>query len=151
MSIPITINDLAGSKHLSNFADSVSAIGKSTQGKSSRYIKQVKPSRSSEILFDADNVVCCEIVKFGSMLTFQHTGFSAEQEHLNMDRNAQKDELKESAREMNQRGMSVREIANQLNVPTTTVHRWTRSGGEVFHSEQMEQTEQNGTDGTCPY
>ncbi len=151
MSVPITINDLAGSKHLSNFADSVSAIGKSVQGKSTRYIKQVKPSRSSEILFDTDNVICCEIEKIDSMLSFHSLGFSPELDHLNHDRAAGKEEMKERAREMNRQGSSVREIANQLEVPPSTVHRWIRSGTTVSHSGQMGQTGQNGTDETDPF
>ena len=151
MSNPITINDLAGSKHLSNFADSVSAIGKSVQGKSTRYIKQVKPSRSSEILFDAENVICCEIEQIGCILTFHLTGFSPEHEHLNHDSASGKEELKERARELKRQGSSMRDIANQLDIPTTTIHRWLRATEKVFHSEQMEQLEQNGTDGTCPF
>jgi len=151
LSTPITINDLAGSKHLSNFADSVSAIGKSVQGKSTRYIKQVKPSRSSEILYDTDNVICCEIEKSGCMLTFKHLGFSPELEHLNQDRAAGKEELKDRARKMNLQGSTVREIADQLDVPPTTVHRWIRSSESLSHSGQMEQAGQNGTDETCPF
>ncbi|PKP19452.1 MAG: LuxR family transcriptional regulator [Bacteroidetes bacterium HGW-Bacteroidetes-21] len=152
MCTPITINDLAGSKHLSNFADSVSAIGKSIKGKSIRYIKQVKPSRSSEILFDTDNVLCCEISKHNTILTFDHLGFSPEKEHLNLDPVKQKNEQKEAASELRRQGKSVREIADQLGIPSTTIFRWIQT--EVFHPEQMEQTEQleqNGTDGTAPF
>jgi len=60
---PITINHLAGSKHLSNFADSVSAIGKSTWSPNVRYWKQVKPSRSAELIYDTSNVITCELDK----------------------------------------------------------------------------------------
>jgi hypothetical protein len=152
MSIPITINDLAGSKHLSNFADSVSAIGKSIQGKSIRYIKQVKPSRSSEILYDCDNVISCEIMKVESLLSFHHLDFSPEYEHLNNDPASQKEEKKETATELRRKGKTVREISDELNIPITTIHRWTKSiAGTLYHMEQMEQTEQNGTDGTTPF
>lgn len=152
MSNPITINDLAGSKHLSNFADSVSAIGKSVQGKSVRYIKQVKPSRSSEILYDADNVICCEIEKPGTMLTFHHLGYSPEYEHLNHESAAGKEDLKNRACELKGQRMTVRDIANQLDVPSSTVHRWIKSSPEdLSHSGQAGQVEQNGTDETCPF
>lgn len=152
MSNPITINDLAGSKHLSNFADSVSAIGKSVQGKNIRYIKQVKPCRSSEILYDADNVICCEIEKNGSILTFHHLGYAPEHEHLNQDNAAGKEELKEHARELKRQGQSVREIANQLDLPSSTVHRWVKSSSEnLSHSGQVVQMGQNGTDETVPF
>ncbi|NBO50672.1 MAG: hypothetical protein EBU80_13355 [Chitinophagia bacterium] len=46
---PLTRNDIAGSKHLANFADSIFAIGESAQDKSFRYIKQLK-SRAVEIV-----------------------------------------------------------------------------------------------------
>ncbi len=149
MSFPITINDLAGSKHLSNFADSVSAIGKSTHGKSVRYIKQVKPSRSSEILFDSDNVLCCEIVKNDCFLTFSHLGYSAEQEHLTNDPSNQKEEKKEAARELRRQGMSIRAISEQLNIPHANIQRWTKNSTENLY--QMIQMEQNDTNDTCPF
>ena len=59
----LNINSLAGSKHLSNFADSVSVIGKSVLGSDIRYIKQVKPSRSAEMLYDSENTITCQIIK----------------------------------------------------------------------------------------
>jgi RecA-family ATPase len=145
MSYPITINDLAGSKHLSNFADSVSTIGKSVQGKNIRYIKQLK-SRSSEAVYDSNNVICCEIVKKDSILTFSLLTFTTENEHLNFDPASQKEEQKEAARELRREGKSVRDISEQLGVPITTIHRWTKN-----LNENSFQNEINGTDGTCPF
>ncbi|MBI5538935.1 MAG: AAA family ATPase [Bacteroidia bacterium] len=145
MSYPITINDLAGSKHLSNFADSVSTIGKSVQGTNIRYIKQLK-SRSSEVVYDSNNVICCEIAKKDSLLTFTLLTFTTENEHLNFDPASQKEEQKEAARELRREGKSVREISQQLGVPVTTIHRWTKN-----LNENSFQGETNGTDGTCPF
>ena len=42
LSNPISKNDLAGSKHLANFTDSIFAIGESSKDKSLRYLKQIK-------------------------------------------------------------------------------------------------------------
>ena len=53
---PITQNDLAGSKKLYNFFDSVIAIGKSAKDKSLRYVKQLKV-RAGEFRYDSDNVI----------------------------------------------------------------------------------------------
>ena len=58
-SMPLTINDLAGSKQLANFADSVFCIGKSMQGSNLRYIKQLK-ARSCAVM---DEVWLCELAK----------------------------------------------------------------------------------------
>ena len=146
LSFPITINDLAGSKHLSNFADSVSTIGKSIQGKNIRYIKQVKPSRSSEIIYDSDNVICCEILKQESFLTFSHLSYSTENEHLTIDPTSQKEERKEAARELRKQGKTVREISDQLSIPHATVHRWIKNVTENL--SQMGQMGQNGTNDT---
>lgn len=82
LSSPLTINSLAGSKHLSNFADSVSAIGRSVQGANIRYIKQIKPSRSAEMVYDSNNVITCQLVKKESFLTFDFLGYNEEYEHL---------------------------------------------------------------------
>ena len=59
---PITSNDLAGSKRLYNFFDSVFAIGKSAQDNSLRYVKQLKV-RYGTYSYDADNVIIYEIEK----------------------------------------------------------------------------------------
>ncbi len=47
----LNLNHLAGSKHLSNFADSVFFISRSVQGPTLRYLKQAK-NRTSELLPD---------------------------------------------------------------------------------------------------
>lgn len=54
---PITQNDLAGSKKLYNFFDSVFAIGKSAKDTRLRYVKQLKV-RAGEFRYDSDNVWC---------------------------------------------------------------------------------------------
>ncbi len=87
---PLTLNDLAGSKHLSNFADSISAIGKSAYDSNTRYIKQIKPSRSGEMLYDADNVIVCQIEKRNMFLGFSFIEYGKEVEHLTEISNSQK-------------------------------------------------------------
>lgn len=47
---PITLNDLNGSKMKSNLVDNVICIGRSSQGKDIRYVKQLKV-RSSEMIY----------------------------------------------------------------------------------------------------
>lgn len=79
---PLSLNSLAGSKHISNFADSVSAIGRSVQGSEIRYIKQVKPSRSAEMVYDSENVITCKLEKNDAILTFIFLSFDSERSHL---------------------------------------------------------------------
>lgn len=58
----LTVNDLQGSKMLSNFADNIFAIGHSYRGRDIRYIKHIKP-RSTALKYDASNVIVFEIEK----------------------------------------------------------------------------------------
>lgn len=81
LSNPITQNDLAGSKKLYNFFDSVFAIGKSAKNSSVRYIKQLKV-RYGNYTYDADNVIVCVIEKVGTFLQFVDIGYAVEKEHL---------------------------------------------------------------------
>ena len=122
---PIAMNHLAGSRQIPNFADSVSAIAKSIQGSSKRYWKQIKPSRSGEMLYDSDNVIVCSIEKKGHVfLTFKHVGFDFESIHLKRKSKKDKQELKKMARELKAKGTVIRDIASELGVPRSTVNRW---------------------------
>jgi len=124
LSSPLTINHLAGSKHLSNFADSISAIGKSIQGTNIRYWKQIKPSRSGEMLYDTHNVINCEIVKTNELLTFDFISYSPESDHLREDRENQTNERKGIARQLSAQGKSLREIAQEMGIGKSTIQRW---------------------------
>jgi len=127
-STPLTINSVAGSKHLSNFADSVSAIGKSILGSEIRYIKQLKPSRSGELIYDTENVITCELVKVDTMLTFQFICFKSEHEHLKQNKPQEsRDEIIEKARQLKEAGKSYAEIAEILlgdPLKKGTIHKW---------------------------
>lgn len=80
-SVPLTKNDLAGSKMLMNFCDSCFAIGASTLEVSQRYIKQIK-QRNTEHIYHGDNVILCEIKKDFNFLEFQFLEFANERDHL---------------------------------------------------------------------
>jgi len=69
LSNPITQNDLAGSKKLYNFFDSVFAIGKSAKDNGLRYIKQLKV-RHGDYTYDSDNVIVSSIEKPCAFLHF---------------------------------------------------------------------------------
>lgn len=134
-SAPITINDLAGSKHLSNFADSVSAIGKSTQGKNIRYWKQIKPSRSGELIFDTGNVLILEIEKQDTFLTMKHKGFSSEWDHLKEETGNEETPPKVfEVVELLKQKLTYGEIAVKLGISKGTVTKWKDRYPELFVS-----------------
>jgi len=69
----ITNNDLAGSKHLSNLVDSVSAIGICASDKNIKYITSVK-CRSTPKEFDSKNVIMVKQEKLDCFLKFTYQG-----------------------------------------------------------------------------
>lgn len=134
-SSPITLNDLAGSKHLSNFADSVSTIGKSTQGKSIRYWKQVKPSRSGELIFDTGNVIIIEIEKQDTFLTMKHIGFSSEWDHLKVETgNTETPPQVYEVVELLKQNLTYDNIAVQLGISKGTITKWKTRYPQLFVS-----------------
>jgi RecA-family ATPase len=75
---PLSINDLAGSRQLANFADSVFCIGRSNQGTSIRYIKQLK-ARSCAMM---EEVWVCDLSKPYNFLGFEFLNTDYEHNHL---------------------------------------------------------------------
>ena len=121
----ITLQDLSGSKHLSNFCDSVTALGESKKDPNLRYIIQVKPSRTGEIKYDSSNVIVCEIQKLDSLLTLIFRGYAKESEHLCNNSEELEAELIDSAKQLYSQGKTYREIADELKVVSkSTVGRW---------------------------
>lgn len=121
---PITKNDLAGSKHLSNFADSIFAIGESCKDKSLRYLKQVK-ARATEVIYDSENIITCEISQPHNFLAFEFTDFSNEREHLKQPSENEQADLDSSILSLkaSQPHLTDREIARQLNTNPVKVGR----------------------------
>ena len=119
---PITQNDLAGSKKLYNFFDSVFAIGKSAKDASLRYIKQLKV-RAGEFRYGADNVIVYEIVKTDGHVHFVPRGFDREYAHLREDPQEDQETLRENVRELLSQGKSVRDIASALGISKSKAGR----------------------------
>lgn len=119
---PLTANDIAGSKQLANFADSIFGIGESAIDKSFRYIKQLK-SRATEIVFDTENVLECRIFKDFNNLKFEFTGIGNETDHLKSQ--PEKEELKQKVLELKRDNpnASLREIADKVGTNQVNVHR----------------------------
>jgi RecA-family ATPase len=113
---PIEVNDLSGSKMISNLVDSVCAIGDS----SIRYIKHIK-CRSSEMLYDSENVLVCQIQKEQSKLEFKFNEFGYEYEHLKeIDKQTRLAEVKKLKTE----GKNNVEIGRLFGVTEGAVRAW---------------------------
>lgn len=119
---PITQNDLAGSKKLYNFFDSVFAIGQSAKDTNLRYIKQLKV-RYGNYTYDADNVIVCSIEKIGTMLKFVPMGYATEREHLKERTEKDDSALAEIIKQKIAEGMTYRATATELGVSLAKVQR----------------------------
>jgi len=126
LSKPITRNDLQGSKMLINFCDSSFTIGESNADKSLRYIKQIK-QRNTEQIYDAENVCICQIDKPANFLLFEFMDFGKEWDHLKQYTEKDKEDVSEKVVELNQKGLSLREIGNQLGISHMKVKRILKS------------------------
>ena len=137
---PITQNDLAGSAKLINFFDAGIAIARSANDNNLRYLKQVKV-RTGEFQYDSDNVLLMDVNKDDGFLKFDLLGTGREEDHLNaLEGGEIADELV-SILKMKREGMTVREIAEVLNIGKSTVHRRIERARKSNFSIPEEKTE----------
>lgn len=120
---PISINDLAGSKSLANFADSVFAIGKSQKDTSLRYLKQIK-ARSTLTTYDQYNVPVFTFEKRNNFLGFDFIECQEESEHLAPMSKSNRAELIDRAKALAGQGKRQREIAEELGIGASTVNKY---------------------------
>jgi len=129
---PINKNDLAGSKHLANFADSIFAIGESQSDHMLRYLKQIK-ARATEIVFHEGNVALCTISKPASFLKFDFLQFDNERSHLYQSQPNDSENLDSVIVELksNNPGISNAEIARRAQTyemkVLRTLNKYTKS------------------------
>jgi archaellum biogenesis ATPase FlaH len=123
LSQPITKNHLAGSKMLINFCDSCFAIGMSSKGINTRYLKQIKV-RNCAFQYDTNNILVCEILKHDSFLHFSFVDYDSEQSHLKA-KSDQQDNLNEQIIELHESepDLSFRQIAERLGTNAMKVSR----------------------------
>lgn len=120
---PVSINDLAGSKILSNFADSVFAIGKSHKDTSLRYLKQLK-ARSTEISYSTDSVAVFRCEKPENFLGFEYIGCASEYDHLKALGDNDRAELVARVKALAREGKSQRAIARELGISLGAVNKY---------------------------
>ena len=118
---PIQLEDLAGSKALSNFTDVCFCIGESVRGNHIRYIKQLK-NRNYPIDFDENNVIECELIKENSFLKFKFIDFTTEEDHLKKTSEISENSINEIL-ELKNEGKSNVEIGKILGVSESAIRR----------------------------
>lgn len=123
MTRPITVNDLQGSKMLSNFADSIFAIGQSSKDSNLRYLKQIKV-RSEEKIYHEDNIAVCQLIKNDNFLMFDFLNFGNEREHLKALTDTNKNDLIQQVKNLSASGDSLRTIAKELGISVGSVHNY---------------------------
>lgn len=92
---PITLNHLAGSKKLSNFADAVFTMGRDWHRPDSHvYLKQLKVRAAGALEYGADNVVMMERTKPTNFLGFEFCAFACEDDICRKENEQKRDERK---------------------------------------------------------
>ena len=122
MTQPITQNDLAGSKRLFNFFDSVFSMGKSAVDSGIRYIKQIK-SRNGRIIYDTQSVLIGELEKEAAMPKFVATGTVNEYSLLKVTDTVSQNLKQDRVKALNEEGKSCREISEELGISKSAVNR----------------------------
>jgi len=121
--VPIQLNQLGGSKHLANFADSVFAIAKSNQDESLRYLKQLKV-RNADLEYGQHQVIVIRKQKTDAFLGFEFVSTSPEMDHLVSNDNAnEKQQKSDMVMQLYKQGVSTREIANRTGISKSTSSR----------------------------
>ena len=124
---PLTIDDLAGSKLLSNFADNIIGFNKSRKDKDMRYFIQLK-YRSLPIELDFKNVQELTLTSSDGWLHFEYGGYDEERAHLPRSRDERAELERDIIRELKQpNGSSYRDIADKLGTSSSMVQRVAKS------------------------
>ena len=124
---PLTIDDLAGSKLLSNLADNVIGFNKSKKDKNMRYLIQLK-YRSLPIELDFKNVQELTLTSSDGWLHFEYGGYDEERTHLPRSRDERAELERDIVKELKQpNGSSYREIADKLGTSLSMVQRVAKS------------------------
>lgn len=126
---PLSLNDLAGSKILSNLADNVVGLNKSKLGKEKRYIIQLK-YRSMPIELDYKNVQELTLRMSDGYLHFDYGSYDEERVHLPRSRDEKAELEADIVKELREpNGLSYRDIADKLGTSLGTVQRVAKGHG----------------------
>jgi len=127
--LPLTRNDLGGSKQLINFADSAFAMGESNTRPGYRYLKQVKQRAAAET-YGADRVCLMKLERKGAFIGFELTDTLPEHTLLSSPEQQERERLIMEVRSLHSQGYSQRDIAARLRFSLGLVNKLV-SEGEV--------------------
>jgi len=127
---------------LSRFADSIFMIGKSKLDPSARFLKQIF-ARSSEMVYDESHVASFCIRRIdGNRLGLVHYGFGPESEHKHAINDDRLYPTIDKVKNLSDEGRSIREIAADMDLPKTTVHRYLQMWTAEIGAAMKERTPQ---------
>jgi len=127
--IPISINDLNGSKMKANLVDSVFYIGKSRQSENMRYILQLK-NRSAEKSYTQDSVLECEIIKKDTFLQFNFLdALGSELDHIKQVPKVDKKERNSKIISLFLDGTNKTQIGNEVGLHESSIRKILRENG----------------------
>lgn len=118
----ITLNDLNGSSRIGGLIDAAFTIVKSTKDPHLRFIKQLKV-RTGAFKYDSDDVLVCQISKGqnNNFLHFEPLRTAHEAELIGAISDESRDSLIQQVKELSDKGLSTRAIADTLPISKTTV------------------------------
>lgn len=133
---PITQNDMAGSKLIFNFADSVMAMAKSLtqQDQDVVYLKQLK-SRNDRIEFHDENVILLRKDFSDGYLKFSEIGRDSEKNHLSSYRKFYKNDLKKKISILKAQNFTQNAICEILEISRATLNRYLADIPKNFSSD----------------
>ncbi|NVM61927.1 DNA-binding NarL/FixJ family response regulator [Mucilaginibacter sp. SG538B] len=121
-SLPITRNDLQGSKMLINFADSAFAMAESQTLPGYRYLKQVK-QRSTAEMYGSHNVCLGRLERQNGFLQFVFSHTDNEVKHLRRYSQVERQRRAADVLSLHKQGLSQRQIAGRLEMSLSAVNR----------------------------
>jgi AraC-like DNA-binding protein len=123
---PLVMSDLQGAKVLANFADSIFAIGADRRAARVRYIKHIR-ARTGEMWCAAAHVPFFRLQKSARhFLGFEFLHYAPESGDMRDARDARAWRLIDRIRDLADGGWTVREIAAELAMSKSAVHRYIR-------------------------
>lgn len=113
--MPITRNDLGGSKLLINFADSAFAMAESGIDRNLRYLKQVKQRAAAET-YGADKVCLFKLERKGAFISFDLIDTVPEHTHLRSPERVERERQILEVKSLKSQGYTQRDIAMRLRI-----------------------------------
>ena len=148
--IPIEKEHMGGSKQLSNLADGIITLGKSSREPLLRYVKVVK-RRNGENPYDSENIILTSLNKENEYLKHHFENMEEEAMHLITIDKTDIDAIRESViEEWKETGSSPRKLKKRLNLEQShpTIRKWIaehkaeqeRSEADTYTDDDPEET-----------